>query len=436
MANRLQLKRGSGAPSNIFYAGEPVYDQTGKVLYIGESGGQGSGVGTAIASSNAYDTVLEMLSKSTAGAAGTIRLYEPGGTSFITLTSPALDDNRTLTFPGAAPSADQIIKTDASGVLSFTDFFTISADTGTNDAIVPAGIVTFSGTANEIETAVTDNTITIGLPDNVVIGAALTVTTNLTVDGNTTLGDAAPDTVSFGATVSSNIIPSADSTYDLGSSTVKWSNVYATTFNGNLVGNVDNASFISVGSSAANQDHFLTFVDSNNTTRAQESLYTDDGVTYNPSTNTLTAGNISVDQDLSVGRDLTVTGNLRVVGTAVTFETQTVKVEDRLIELGLVSGATNTNTDWDLGVAFNYGDGTTAKKSGIFWIDNTIIGIASAISVANDDGTATTDPVVTIDTYAPVAAGSLYLGVTPATSQLVINNLREAVNLVFDGGTY
>ena len=32
MANRLQLRRGNGAPSSIFYAGEPIYDQSNKVL--------------------------------------------------------------------------------------------------------------------------------------------------------------------------------------------------------------------------------------------------------------------------------------------------------------------------------------------------------------------------------------------------------------------
>ena len=50
MANRLQLKRGSGAPGNIFYAGEPMYDESGKILYVGDTGGTGTGAGSSIAS--------------------------------------------------------------------------------------------------------------------------------------------------------------------------------------------------------------------------------------------------------------------------------------------------------------------------------------------------------------------------------------------------
>jgi len=58
---------------------------------------------------------------------------------------------------------------------------TIAADTGSNDTVtVGVDTLTFSGTANEIETTVSDNEITIGLPDDV------TITGNLTVSGTTT----------------------------------------------------------------------------------------------------------------------------------------------------------------------------------------------------------------------------------------------------------
>jgi hypothetical protein len=42
------------------------------------------------------------------------------------------------------------------------------------------------------------------------------VTGNLTVAGNTTLGDAAGDVVVFTARVGSHVVPSVDNTYDLG----------------------------------------------------------------------------------------------------------------------------------------------------------------------------------------------------------------------------
>ena len=53
-----------------------------------------------------------------------------------------------------------------------------------------------------------------------------TLTGNLTVNGNTTLGNAASDTVTITADVASPLIPSADDTYDLGAVGSEWRNLY------------------------------------------------------------------------------------------------------------------------------------------------------------------------------------------------------------------
>ena len=96
MANTLQLKRGSGAPGSIFYEGEPIFDKTGKVLYVGDTSGSGSGAGTPIASGVAYDTVLEMLTQAAQASSGAIKFQENGtnGTHYICLlyTSDAADE--------------------------------------------------------------------------------------------------------------------------------------------------------------------------------------------------------------------------------------------------------------------------------------------------------------------------------------------------------
>ena len=60
---------------------------------------------------------------------------------------------------------------------------------GTDTVDLLNNTLTFSGTANEIVTAVTDNTVTISLPDDVTIGNDLTVTGDLTVSGTTTTVD-------------------------------------------------------------------------------------------------------------------------------------------------------------------------------------------------------------------------------------------------------
>lgn len=61
---------------------------------------------------------------------------------------------------------------------------------------------------------------------DVSVGGNLTVTGNATINGNLTFGDADTDTVSFGADIDSHIIPDDDDTFDLGSSTKQWRNLY------------------------------------------------------------------------------------------------------------------------------------------------------------------------------------------------------------------
>ena len=57
---------------------------------------------------------------------------------------------------------------------------------------------------------------------NLAVGGNLTVTGNATISGNLTFGDAATDTVAFSADVASNLLPSADNTYDIGASGSEW----------------------------------------------------------------------------------------------------------------------------------------------------------------------------------------------------------------------
>jgi hypothetical protein len=56
---------------------------------------------------------------------------------------------------------------------------------------------------------------------------ALTCAGAVAFNGNTTLGNATSDTVTFTARVASSVLPSADDTYDLGSSSLQWRQLYA-----------------------------------------------------------------------------------------------------------------------------------------------------------------------------------------------------------------
>ena len=62
---------------------------------------------------------------------------------------------------------------------------------------------------------------------NLAVGGNLTVTGTTTFNGGTlTLGDSSADNVVFGADVDSSIIPDDDDTYDLGSASQQWRNIF------------------------------------------------------------------------------------------------------------------------------------------------------------------------------------------------------------------
>jgi hypothetical protein len=172
----------------------------------------------------------------------------------------------------------------------------------------------------------------------------------------------------------------------------------------------------------------------NSSTRALGETLTIQG-TANEVTVTESSGTVTValPDDVTIGRDLTVNGNLNVVGTAVTFSAETTRIEDRILELGLVNGAAPSSaTTWDLGVAFNY-NSSGAKKAGVAWLNNGFMAMLSELSETSGSGNA--DPQITATAYAKIAGHSLYLGGI-ASSNEIIDNTGAAVNLVFDGGSY
>lgn len=509
MANRLQIKRGTGAPGSIFYAGEPIYDQTGKILYLGDSGGTGTGAGSSIASYDTYKASLEMLYRASSSGAGAVRFYEDtdNGENYVAIKSPdALSATYTLTLPSDNGDANQVLKTDGDGNLSWATMavnsFTTISVSGQNNVVADQSgdTLTFAeGEGIDITTDDATDTITIAaeLATSTNAGVASFDVTDFTVTAGAVTVNAERIQDIIGDMVSGNTETNISVTYEDGDGTLDFSVATATdTVKG--VASFDAGDFVVTSGAVALGATFVNTVttDSGELTPSSHSFsilggegidvthagavitvagedasdtnkgvasFSSDYFTVTSGAVTLKAGaagivtsiegtanevevtnnnngiyTIGLPNDVTIGNDLTVNGNLRVVGTAVTFETQVVKVEDRLIELGLVGGTTDSSTTWDLGVAFNYGDGT-AKKSGVFWIDNQYVGFASAISLTNADGDTDADPTITIDTYAPVLAQALYFGGTSDLDNLVMRrngSVNEAVNLVFDGGSY
>jgi microcystin-dependent protein len=73
-------------------------------------------------------------------------------------------------------------------------------------------------------------------------------------------------------------------------------NITASRFIGNLTGNADTATQISTGTTTGTASYYPTFVDSNNSTRGNEFLYTDVDISYNPSSGYLTANGLISDE--------------------------------------------------------------------------------------------------------------------------------------------
>ena len=70
-----------------------------------------------------------------------------------------------------------------------------AGDSGTGAVDLDSQSLTIAGTANEIETSASGQTLTVGLPNNVTVGNNLTVTGNLTVNGTTTTVNSTTTTV-------------------------------------------------------------------------------------------------------------------------------------------------------------------------------------------------------------------------------------------------
>jgi hypothetical protein len=461
MANRLQLRRGTSAPGGIFYEGEPVYDKTNKVLYVGDSGASGSGNGSAVASASAYGAVAEILNQASDTAPGSIKLYEDtdNGTNYVAVAASTLiGQNYTLTLPNGTGTDGQVLKTDGSGNLDWVSqtsgFSGFSITDGTATETVTSGNTILFEAGEGINAVVSStDTLTISAEDATETnkGVATFDGTDFTVtSGDVTLNAERIQDIA-GAMFSSNTetgitatYQDSDGTIDLAVS-ISASEVAAGTLVTESEGIGSNDNDTTLPTSAAVKDYvdtqvaavdveFGTAGDSGTGTVNTSQTLTVSGTANEIVTSASGQGiTIALPDDVTIGNDLTVNGNLNVVGTAVTFSAETTKIEDRILELGLVNGAAPSSaTTWDLGVAFNY-NSSGAKKAGVAWLNNGFMAMLSELAESSDTGTA--DPQITATAYAKIAGDSLYLGGI-ASSNEIINSNGEAVNLVFDGGSY
>jgi hypothetical protein len=97
-----------------------------------------------------------------------------------------------------------------------------------DDVNITGSTISTTGTNTDLSFT-TSGTGVVNVNSNMNVNGNLHATGTITADGNITLGDANTDNIVFAGEVNSNIVPDATNTYNLGSASQKWADVFAQT---------------------------------------------------------------------------------------------------------------------------------------------------------------------------------------------------------------
>jgi len=142
-----------------------------------------------------------------------------------TTRTPGLQVSGTSTFGHVQFSGNTISTTQPTLVLGTADNVVYNKRLTIDSIDITNNIISTNESNANIE-FVPNGTGTVEINANTNVYGNITATGNITANGNITIGDADTDNVTFNADVASNIIPDANNTYNLGSSTKKWNNAY------------------------------------------------------------------------------------------------------------------------------------------------------------------------------------------------------------------
>jgi hypothetical protein len=305
----------------------------------------------------------------------------------ITLTDLA---GGTLTATIAADSVALGTDTTGNYVASITAGAGISGSSSSEGGAATIAVVANNGLlSNSSGVFVVAGTGVVSNSTGVHIGQAVATTDNvtfndITINGNTTLGSNSSDIIAITGRINSAIVPAANVTYDLGTSLMRWKDLYLSGSsiilgNTTITDSADGltANNIKATSTLKTQDLTVdgnTVLGSNSSDIVSINGYVNTAitpsanVTYNLGTNLLRWNEIHAANVHSVDGyfdgNLQVTGNLVVLGDTLTVNVATLAVEDSLIQLA----TNNTSTDLlDIGFYGNYQAGGGAHEhTGLF----------------------------------------------------------------------
>jgi len=459
--------------------------------WLKETGTTGSGLNLVEGTNNGEDYITI---QSPASLAGIVTYTLPGTQGAVNtllkndgsggLTWSSTIDDLTLsdlTLTGITTvngtSLDVNVVADFSGITTFSNT-TQSTDKDTGAVVVEGGV---------------------GIEKNLSVGGATTITGNLFVGGTSefigvatfrggtiNLGDQNTDDINVGGEFISDLLANDDDSYDIGRGPDKrWRHAnfsgigtFATgavvdavqigidgaaeinTSSGNLtldsadgtvtvddnltvtagndlvVSDLTNTRVLLAGASSEITDsadltftgNVLTVVNTIDvTTLEATNLKAKDGTT----SITISDGTGAV----GIATNLTVTGNLTVLGSQTEVNTETLLVEDSLIEVGLINSGGSlvpptSDANIDVGVIFHYFD-SAARKAAVYWDDSvTRVAVASQVSE--------TSSVLTASAYAALEIGALWVNDCAGQSQVISCSGSERLleNITIDAGSF
>ena len=230
------------------------------------------------------------------------------------------------------------------------------------------------------------------LSDTLAVTGNQTNTGNLTVNGNTTLGNAASDTVTVTADVASNLIPSADDTYDLGASGSEWKDAY-----------IDGTAYIDTGS-----------IDTANVgTLAVSGSGTITGdLTVDGTINATVVGTVGQADTLTTARTITIAG---ITSGAANFDGS---ANITITTSGLTLGGTAVTST---GAELNILDGVTATTAELNLLD----GVTASTTELNYVDGVTSNIQTQLDAKLSSVDLSSYTGDVDITGELVVDSYNE-----------